>query len=299
MTFDWPTTPVPPTGVPAAQQADTSTSTTTPLSIVPQIPVAADDPPPHSPTDDRRNGVFPNAPPPDDLRDDAIQFLASYLQRNAPDRGPFKLQKGENQQLPGISVPAWLMNILNILSGRPELPYAHDRPTLVRDLVYMGVAAYTHVLTEYVDDPEMKLATNMVRHEEQFRQAFYSQELMLSYVETLGMVAGMLQLKMAAGNRQAVYEDLQRVFHHIEQLPDRAFWRPTLLRLVFNIPEVNGALQFLNDEPMYRMRADFSAWCAIRERLEESRDVQPDMETLLTELRAEGPPDLSDIRGVG
>lgn len=231
------------------------------------------------PPDNRRSPIT-NAPIPEDNRDDVLAFLSSYLQQNAPDRGPFQLKKGENQQIPGVSLPIPLVNVLNIISGRPETPYNHDRATLVRDLLYLGAAAWIHVLTQYNDDPNLRYAANIVRHQEQLRQQIYVEELLMNYVEDLAVIAGLLELKLQARRRQAVYQQLAMLLHHAEQITDRAFWRPTILRMIFNVPEVRDALDFLVEEPSYRLRADVDAWVNIMHRSMQDPEADIDLPTL-------------------
>lgn len=244
---------------------------------------------------DHRRGIFPTAPTPAENRDDALNFLTSYLLNNAADRGPFQIKKGENQPLPGVSVPTWLMTVLNILAGRPEFPYAHDRQQLHRDLVYLGSAAMVHVLTKWADDPDTRYAANIVRHEEQLRQGLFTEELLMSYVEDLAVATQLLELKIAAGRKEAVYQQLLTLMHHAEQTHDRSFWRPTMLRMLFNVPEITDAIHWLAEDDQYRYRDDVQAWLAIMDRLRDEPDV--DLQRVSPLVDGESDPDEQDIRG--
>lgn len=246
---------------------------------------------------DHRRGVFPNAPLPAENRDDALNFLTSYLLNNAADRGPFQIKKGENQLLPGVSIPVWLMSVLNILAGRPEFPYSHDRQVLHRDIVYLGAAALVHVLTKWADDPDTRYVSNVVRHEEQLRQSLFTEEMLLNYMEDLAIAASLIELKQTAGRKQAVFEQVLALMHHAEQTQDRAFWRPTLLKLIFNVPEITDAMRWLADDDQYRYQPDVQAWLSIMDRMREEPDVDIQRVSPLTDDE-NAEPDQQDLEEV-
>lgn len=225
-------------------------------------------PPPSAPN--RAGFSLQTIPPdPDTLRDDAILFLRQFLVSQAPDRGPFQIQKGDNQQLPGISIPAWMMQGLSTLAGRPELPYNHDRATLHRDLIFMGLAAYVQVLSQWSQDPSIRHTTHIIRQEEQFRRGLHIQETLLNYTEDLSMLASVLDLKLRVGDHDAVYEELERTFHHLEQIEDRTFWRPTITSMVFALPEVQQALDTLGMSGRFAFDEDYQAWRTMQANLED------------------------------
>jgi len=202
-----------------------------------------------------------NNPPPDVMREDAIEFLVRWAESEGPDRGPFIIDTdGATAMLHGVSVPAWLMMVLNVLAGHPMTPYAHDRSTLHRDLVLMGAAAWAQILSQWSNDENTANLVHIIRTEEQLRREVYVEELMLNFVEDLAIIAGTLELKIAAAAHTAVYDQLQRLFHHIEQVHDRTFWRPTLHHMLANTPEIRQALRMLGESERYRHDDAFVAW---------------------------------------
>jgi len=112
-----------------------------------------------------------NNPPPDVMREDAIEFLVRWAESEGPDRGPFIIDTdGATAMLHGVSVPAWLMMVLNVLAGHPMTPYAHDRSTLHRDLVLMGAAAWAQILSQWSNDENTANLVHIIRTEEQLRR---------------------------------------------------------------------------------------------------------------------------------
>ncbi len=202
-----------------------------------------------------------NNPPPDVMREDAIEFLVRWAQAEGPDRGPFVIDReGSNLNLSGVAIPAWLMTVLNVLAGHPMTPYAHDRATLHRDLILMGAAAWAQILSQWANDDDTRNLVHIIRTEEQLRREVYVEELMLNFVEDLAIIAGTLELKIAASAHAAVYDQLHRLFHHIEQVQDHTFWRPTLHLMLANTPEILLALHMLGDHDRYRHDDSYISW---------------------------------------
>lgn len=219
----------------------------------------------HPPPDRTQRSVMAGNTPPDMLRFDAIQTLIQYINQEGPDRGAFTITKdGTNQQLPGISVPSWLMQVLNILSGQDALPYGHDRSTLHRDLVYMGAMAYVHVLLqEQPGDEQVQWAAHIIRQEELIRRDLFLEELSMHWVEDLAVAAGTLELRMKAGTKSAIYSQLQGLFMFVQEIKDKTFWRPTMLRQMLHTPEVVKAMEILGEDEQFRIDPEYEAWVSM------------------------------------
>jgi hypothetical protein len=201
------------------------------------------------------------------MRSEAGQYIMGYLAQHGSARGPIKIEKeAGNQPLPGLSLPGWMMQVLNIIAGHPALPYGHDRAAAVRDMLYLSLAAYAEVLSRYeTNDPDVDFATHIIRQEQAMRRDLYVEETLLHFVEDLAVVAVVLELKIKSGSRQVVFEELESIFHHIENLSDTKFWRPTIMRMALNVPEIRAAMQFVWEGETFHHHPKVSAWMQLLE----------------------------------
>ena len=196
------------------------------------------------------------------VRNDVADFIQAYLDENRHGRGPFQLRDGQqNQMLPGLTVPPWLAMIVNQLSSDRRLAYNNDRPSLLRDMLVLAAAGfYNHLSADAPNDPSLRDAIHIIRHEETLRRELYVEQLLVQYTEDLTFVADLLTMKMAAGSREAVYHDLKRLFDHAASIGDHEFWRPTILRAMRRIPEITAALAWLREQPWYRFDDECMNW---------------------------------------
>lgn len=238
------------------------------------LPVPAPVPQPQA---EDRNGIDPGFVPPGVVQQEAQHFLFQWLQTQGPHRGIFTVEKDPaNQMFPGVSLPPWLITLLNQISGHPALGYNYDRTTMHRDLLFLAVAAVIQTLQQYDHSDEQEQAVHIIRAQNALRQELFVEELMLNYVEDLAVAAGLLSLKLSAHSMHAVYEQLRKLFHHIEQTQDQEFWRPLLIKLTLNVPEIRQALQVLSESDFYRYDRDYQAWLAIfHTHQEREREEQP------------------------
>lgn len=219
-------------------------------------------------------------PPWETVSEDAVAAMVRFLQDMGPDRGPFKLERDgqQNQQLPGLAVPPWFMQVVNYITGHPMLPYHHDRPTAVRDMLFLAAAAIVQVIEQYHNTPDLQNTKHIIWHEANLRRELYVEEMAQNQmVEDLGVAARALDLRMQTGNAQAVYDQLRLLFQHVADIRDKQFWRPTFLRFLWNIPEVRNAMQFLHDTGKYAFDPEFLSW---QDQLESVREQQRLMQEL-------------------
>jgi hypothetical protein len=193
---------------------------------------------------------------------DAYSILQQWLVREGPARGPFQPIKDQpNQQLPGISIPAWLVQVLNMLAGHPALPYNYERPTLHRDIIFFGAAALVEALMQTdPDDPDVSRDAHVLASELALRKDMFIEELHMNYIENIAVAAQALQLRINAGSYEGVFTTLQSLFGHVAGISDREFWRPTILQLLLNVPEVEDALKFLARSAKHNVTTEFQAW---------------------------------------
>jgi len=217
-------------------------------------------------------------PPQDMIHEDVVRFLIKYLQQHGSNRGAFKLERGEgNQQLPGVSLPPWLITAINMLSGHPAMPYNHDRQSYIRDALFMATMAHAQVLTGYDgQNPELKFTLHIIRQEEAFRRELYVQEMLMNFVEDLGIVCGMIELKIKAGARDAVYRELERLFAFVSGIEDIEFWRPTILRFMVRTPEIQDAMKYVGEKDTYFFDTSYQAWKGILDAVQERDERDED-----------------------
>lgn len=197
------------------------------------------------------------------IEGEAAQFIVSYLEQYGSERGAFKLDKGDgnNQQLPGVSVPAWLISTMNMLSGHPALPFNNDRPSLHRDILFLGCAALCNVLARYNEgDEQVRFSMHILRQEEALRREMFVEEAQNAFIEDLAFVSSILLLKLNVGAKQAIYETLERLFHYVQNIDDVIFWRPTVLQMMLKIPEISLSMRALAEDPFYKYDSKFEAW---------------------------------------
>lgn len=210
---------------------------------------------------DQRNGIDPNYIPPGILQEEATQFLFAWIKSQGPHRGVFKIEKDPaNQQFPGVTLPPWLITLLNQIAGHPALGYNYDRTTMHRDLLFLAVAAVVQVLSTYDKSDEVQQAVHIVRSQAALRQELFVEELMLAYTEDLAISAGVLDLKLRAHALGPLHTQLKKMFHHVEQIADREFWRPMIRRLLLSVPEVQQTIEMLGESDQYLYDTDFQAW---------------------------------------
>ena len=242
-----------------------------------RLPTAYNPPPlPGTP-----EGYDPSQDPPwETVSEDVVAAMLRFLEDMGPDRGPFRLERDgqQNQQLPGLSVPPWFMQIVNYITGHPMLPYHHDRPTAVRDMLFLAAASIVKVVESYHNSPDLQNTKHIIWHEANLRRELYVEEMAQNQmVEDLGVAARALELRMQTGNHEAVYDQLKLLFDHVGSIRDKQFWRPTFLRFMLNVPEVQLAMQFLADEPKYLFDPEYLGW---RDQLESVREHQRHMQEM-------------------
>lgn len=197
------------------------------------------------------------------IQEDAIGAIMAFIDEQGPDRGPFKLARDgeQNQQLPGTSLPPWFMQVLNYLAGHPLLPYNHDRPTMVRDLLFMAAAGLVQTLQQYQDSDELKNTQHIIAHESTLRRFLHEEEMLQNhFTEDLAIAARALELRMDAGQREAAFVHLKRLFDFIRAIRDKNFWQPVFLKYTMLVPEIQHAIKYIGEDDKYAHDPEYKAW---------------------------------------
>ena len=201
------------------------------------------------------------------MRQDALVFLEQHIRQTHQQRGPFFLVNNEaSQMLPQTSLPAWLMTIINQVTSDQRFGYNNDRQALVRDCIFYYMAALVSAAgQDSPGEPSITQAAHIIRHEENLRRELYGEELLMRYTEDFIILARGLSLKMQAGSHRAVYNGLMSIFTHVQGIADQNYWRPTILRMVLNTPEVQAAVQFLMRDESYANTQAVQGWYSLME----------------------------------
>lgn len=220
-------------------------------------------------------GVFDNDFPPENVMlGEAANIIVQYLQKYGALRGAYKIDRnGDNSPVPTPSMPGYIHLALNQIASHVATPYGGNVSVLIRDLIYLGLGAYAHVLSKY-DSGESKFAAHIIRQEELVRQETLLQLSVMSYAYTIGATSRLLRMSIVGDAPQSVLEGLRRLFSYLEHIPD-ALFRHQVLVLMYGTPEVREAVTWLKDKDQFRHNFELELWSQqlgqIAEQLEEER----------------------------
>jgi hypothetical protein len=229
-------------------------------------------------------GVHPDLPPDKMLLGEAAAFIVQYLQRYGPVRGAFQVDRGgDNAPVPSPSMPGYIHLALSQVAAHPAMPYAGNASALIRDLIYLGLGALTHTLAQYdTQDDGLKFSAHVIRREETFRRDLMLQLLGFMQVYDLVAAAQTARMYIDSGDAPAVFSLIQRVFHHLEQMPGNA-WRYQLLRLIYGTPELRDAVVWLGQQDSHRHNQEVAAWSlqlgTIAEQMQPKTEDEPTTNT--------------------
>ena len=212
-------------------------------------------------TSDTRPAAFSGTDPPSTIiQKETVNFLVQYLRTNGPIRGAFDPgEKGDAKPIAGVSMPGYIHLALSQIASHRSTPYAGNVSALIRDLVYLGLGAYAQVLAEYDQGPEVQLAAHVVRQEEALRRDVYIKLTGVQQAYAIVGIGTILDLATQAGDGAAVHDQLQRLFHHIDQLPGQV-WRYQMIRLAWGMPEIRDALAWLSRHPRWVNDDEVRGW---------------------------------------
>ncbi|KKM89955.1 hypothetical protein LCGC14_1243540 [marine sediment metagenome] len=205
-------------------------------------------------------GILPDYPPVNMIQGEAAQFIANFLKKEGPARVGYQPSKGtDNKQIPQVSMPGHILLALGSLAGHPALPYSGNVAALIRDLIYIGAGAFSHVLSQYSDDEEGTFTAHIIRQEETYRRGLLVDLISMSRSFDFAVMAQLLQLALAAGNKTEIFEQLQRLFYDLNQISSRTI-RELLLRQMYGTPEIRDALSYLDRDPRYHVNEEMEIW---------------------------------------
>lgn len=163
-------------------------------------------------------------------------------------------------------MPGYIHLALSSIASHPGTAYRGNVALLVKDAVFMVLGAYAHVLaqteTEQTSDEDkaaVRMVAHVIRAEEVMRQQLLTEHMGLTHAIDILAVGQVLTLSKSAGDREEIYDQLQRLFHHVDQMPTRML-RHQLVRLIYGMPEVQTALGFLTEDLAYQLNPAVQAW---------------------------------------
>ena len=221
-------------------------------------------------------GIIPDYPPSDLIKGEAMEFIANYLQRQGTGRTGYEVSKsgGDTKPLPAPSVPGYIHLALSAMASHHALPYSGNVAAIVRDLVYIGLGAYAHVLSQYDDkDEETQRVAHIIRQEETFRTDRLMELMSMSRVTELASASLMLQMAADGGDLTEIFDQLQRLFYEIGQVPSNMLKR-LLLRQMYSTPEVRDGLGMLDADAVYHHDTEVEIWVQRFDELAEQLDQE-------------------------
>lgn len=198
---------------------------------------------------------------------DAAGYLVQFLRDTYGTRSVFSpSDNGDNKPLPAPAMPGYVHLALSAIASHPGTAYRGNVGLLVKDAVFMVLGAYAHVLgqaetaqSSEEDKEAVRMVAHVVRAEEVMRQALLTKYMGLAHVFDILAVGQVLSLSKAAGDRQEIFDQLEKVFHHVDQMPTRVL-KHQLVRLIYGMPEVQTALGYLTEDLTYQLNPAVQAW---------------------------------------
>lgn len=202
-------------------------------------------------------------PTSDSLRRELATTLMAYIDRNGPIHGPSDDKKSDNKPVPGPSMPGHVHLAISSIAGHPALPYGGNASALIRDLIYMGLAAWAHVLLDYnPDDPDAKFVEHVIVKDESLRKDLFMDHMSLGFGTNIAAATFVLRIAMDAHDLPTLFTRLEGLFLHASGINDQSMRHHFLMQL-HNTPEINEALNTLTSAIQYVGDKSLEGWVAL------------------------------------
>lgn len=220
--------------------------------------------------EERNPGILPDLPPSELVQGEAQQFIVDYLRRYGPNMTGFRISEHtDNKQVSGPSMPGYIHMALSQIAAHPALPYRGNVTALIRNLIYIGLGAHAHVLSQYnAEDPSHEFTTNIITRMDTMRESSLLTLLDRTSVYTLINSANHLAALRQVGAYSEMFQHIQRLFYDADKISSPT-WRNNYLKAIAKVPEVVNAMNDLNQHPMFRGNQELEIWM---QRLDELTD---------------------------